>query len=398
MLRFLTAGESHGPQLTAIVEGLPAGVPVSEEAINRDLGRRQRGYGRGGRMAIERDRAQIVGGVRHGYTIGSPVALTLRNRDWANWEREMAVGLPPEGWTSARQVRMPRPGHADLPGAVKYLRRDLRDILERASARETAARVAVGAVCRCLLGEAGIRVQSMVVRIGEVAWEAPALWDEALIAAAEASDVGCPDEAVSAAMRQAIDEARESGDTLGGVFEVRAFGVPVGLGSHVSPERRLDGRLAGALMSIQAIKGVEIGLGFAAAARPGSQVHDPIRLGPDGKVLPFTRSSNHAGGIEGGISNGEDIIVRAAMKPIPTLMRPLGSVDLDGMAQADAHAERSDVCAVPAAAVVGEAAVCFELARALLGDFAGGHVTDLLAAIEHMRTSRQALWGRAEEM
>jgi chorismate synthase len=348
-------------------------------------------------MAIERDEAQIVAGVRHGLTIGSPVALTIANRDWANWELEMSPEPAPEGWQSAREVRLPRPGHADLPGAVKYLRRDMRDILERASARETAARVAVGAVCRCLLREVGIAVHSVVVRIGEVAWEPPASWDAALIEAAEASDVGCPDERASAAMREAIDRARAAGDTVGGVFEVRAFGVPMGLGSHVSSDRRLDGRLAAALMSIQAIKGVEIGLGFAAAARRGSEVHDPICLARDREGVPLTRSSNHAGGIEGGISNGQEIIVRAAMKPIPTLTRPLGSVDLDTMTPAAAHAERSDVCAVPAAAVVGEAAVCFELARALVEDFAGGHVKDLQAAVDYMRSSRQVLWGRQEE-
>jgi chorismate synthase len=396
LLRYLTAGESHGPQLTAILDGLPAGVPVCAKTIDHDLARRQRGYGRGGRMAIERDHVQIVGGVRHGRSLGSPIALLIENRDWANWEQEMSAAPATAEWSSARPVRMPRPGHADLAGAIKYGWRDMRNILERASARETAARVAVGAVCRGLLTELGIEVHSAVVRIGPAAWQSPERWDDALLAAAEASDVGCPDETVCARMREAIDAARAEGDTLGGVFEVRASGVPVGLGSHVSSDRRLDGRLAGALMSVPAIKGVEVGLGFAAAERPGSQVHDPIRLATHGTPLPFARGSNNAGGIEGGISNGEEIVVRAAMKPIPTLMRPLGSVDLDAMAHADAHAERSDVCAVPAAAVVGEAAVCFELARAILDDFTGSNVGDLQAAIDHLRADRRRLWGKPE--
>ena len=296
----------------------------------------------------------------------------------------------PPGWRSERGVRTPRPGHADLAGGAKYRHRDLRNVLERASARETAARVAVGAVCRGLLGSLGIDVVSVVCRIGSVVWDAPRQWSEELVTAAMESDVGCPDEGAAAAMRAAIDEAREEGDTLGGVFEVRALGVPPGIGSHVHWDRRLDSRLAGALMSIPAIKGVEVGLGFGAAAAPGSQVHDAIT--PAQGDWPFTRASNNAGGIEGGISNGEPIIVRAAMKPIPTLTRPLPSVNLDSLSPTEAHAERSDVCAVPAAAVVGEAVVCFEVARAMLEKLGGDHLTDVVEALAAYRRDVARLW------
>lgn len=390
LLRFLTAGESHGPAVTAILEGLPAGVCVAAHAIDRDLARRQRGYGRGGRMSIEQDCVTISAGVRHGLSLGSPIALAIRNRDWENWAQEMSVAPAPPGWRSERGVRTPRPGHADLAGGAKYRHRDLRNVLERASARETAARVAVGAVCRGLLGSLGIDVVSVVCRIGSVVWDAPRQWSEELVTAAMESDVGCPDEGAAAAMRAAIDEAREEGDTLGGVFEVRALGVPPGIGSHVHWDRRLDSRLAGALMSIPAIKGVEVGLGFGAAAAPGSQVHDAIT--PAQGDWPFTRASNNAGGIEGGISNGEPIIVRAAMKPIPTLTRPLPSVNLDSLSPTEAHAERSDVCAVPAAAVVGEAVVCFEVARAMLEKLGGDHLTDVVEALAAYRRDVARLW------
>ncbi len=390
MLRFLSAGESHGPSVSAILEGLPAGVPLRAEVIDRDLARRQRGYGRGGRMAIERDRVRIDAGVRHGLSLGSPVALTVTNRDFANWEQELSAAPAPAGWVSARAVRTPRPGHADLAGGAKYRQCDLRNVLERASARETAARVAVGALCRALLAELGVRVVSVVCQIGTVNWEVPAQWTAELVQAAEGSDVACPCASVAAAMRAAIDAARERGDTLGGVFAVRATGVPPGLGSHVHWDRRLDARLAGALMSIPAIKGVEIGLGFAAAARPGSAVHDPILPGEG--AWPFTRPTNHAGGLEGGISNGEAICLAAAMKPIPTLTRPLPSVNLDTCAPVAAHAERSDVCAVPAAAVVGEAVVCFELARAMLEKLGGDHRDDLVTALAAYRRDLARLW------
>lgn len=390
-LRFLTAGESHGPALSAILEGVPAGVPVNRRIIERDMARRQRGYGRGGRMSIEKDRVVITAGVRHGLTLGSPITLTIENRDWDNWREEMSSEAPAEGWVSERVVRTPRPGHADVAGAAKYGHRDMRNVLERASARETAARVAVGALCRCLLDTVGITVAGMVRCIGGAEWDPPAEWSEALVEAAEQSDVGCPDEAAAAAMRRAIDRAREDGDTVGGVFEVRAGGVPPGLGSHVQWDRRLDTRLAAALMSIPAVKGVEIGLGFAAAARPGSQVHDP--LVPATGDWPVGRPSNNAGGVEGGISNGEPIVVRAAMKPIPTLTRPLPSVDLDTMQSRQAHAERSDVCAVPAACVVGEAVVCFELARALLAKFGGDCLADTTEAVGAYRRRVGGLWG-----
>ena len=390
-LRFLTAGESHGPALSAILEGMPAGVPVSLEIIDRDLARRQRGYGRGGRMRIEKDRVAITAGVRHGLTLGAPIALRIENRDWDNWREEMSAEAPGEGWVSERAVRTPRPGHADLAGAAKYGHRDMRNVLERASARETAARVAVGALCRCLLDAVDITVAGMICRLGPVEWDSPAEWSEALIEAAEQSDVGCPDGGAAAAMRRAIDNAREQGDTVGGVFEVRAFGVPPGLGSHVQWDRRLDARLAAALMSVPAVKGVEVGLGFAAAALPGSQVHDPV-LPADGE-WPLRRPTNNAGGLEGGISNGEPIVLRAAMKPIPTLTRPLPSVDLDAMHSRQAHAERSDVCAAPAACVVGEAVVCFELARAVLAKFGGDCLGDTTDAVGAYRRRLGRLWG-----
>ncbi len=388
----MTAGESHGPALTAIVEGLPAGISVGSAAIDHDLRRRQVGYGRGGRMEIERDRVEISAGVRHGVTLGSPVALVVRNRDWENWREEMAVEEVEAEWETQRGVRVPRPGHADLAGGAKYRHGDLRNVLERASARETAARVAVGAVCRCLLKHLDIQVVGMVQRIGEVVWDSTGEWRPETIDSAEASDVRCPDPRTATSMRAAIDRAREDGDTLGGVFEIRACGVVPGVGSHVSSDRRLDGRLAGALMSIQAIKGVEIGLGFGAASRLGSRVHDPITV--SGGQWPFGRTTNNAGGIEGGMSNGETICVRAAMKPIPTLTRPLPSVCLDGLSPVDAHAERSDVCAVPAAAVVGEAVVCFELARALLEMFGDAHVDDILRAMAAYRDDVARIWAR----
>ncbi|OIQ58562.1 chorismate synthase [Moorella thermoacetica] len=363
MLRFLTAGESHGRGLSVIVEGMPAGVPLTDGDINTWLARRQGGYGRGGRMAIERDRAEILAGVRGGLTLGSPVALFIANRDWENWQEIMAPG--PEA-RADRVVTRPRPGHADLPGGLKYHQADLRNILERASARETAARVAAGAVAAALLKELAVELAFHVVRIGPVEVRRQVDW-EAACRAVE-SPVYCADPEAGRAMVAAIEEARQQGDTLGGVVEVLARGVPAGLGSHVHWDRRLDGRLAQALMSIPAIKGVEIGAGFRVAALPGSRVHDAIAY-REGQG--FYHPTNRAGGLEGGLTNGETLVLRAAMKPIPTLMHPLPSVDLITKQPATASIERSDVCAVPAAAVVAAAAVAWVLAGAILEQFGG---------------------------
>jgi chorismate synthase len=378
-LHFITAGESHGPCLTAVVEGLPAGLPVDVEAINRDLRRRQGGYGRGGRMQIERDKVQILGGVIGGRTTGAPVALRVENRDWANWEERWAKGDLPK-------LTIPRPGHADYAGMVKYGLDDARPVLERASARETAARVAVGAVVRLLLARFGIAVGSYVAEIGGAIAQIPDLPPDELWRLAEASDVRCPDEDAAARMRSAIDAAREAGDSLGGVFVVTATGVPVGLGSHVHWERRLDARLAHAVMSIQAIKGVEIGPAFENARKPGTQVHDELiksanggnrQMGEIGTSQIVTRTSNRAGGIEGGMSNGMPIVVRAAMKPIPTTISPLRSVDLATGEEAATQYQRSDVCAVPAASIVGEAMVAWTLADALLEKTGGDSLDEI---------------------
>jgi len=367
VLRFLTAGESHGPCLTAIVEGLPAGLTVDVEAINRDLARRQSGYGRGGRMKIEHDRIEILGGVLAGKTTGAPVALRVANRDWANWRDRWAAGDLP-------RLSIPRPGHADYAGMVKYGLDDARLVLERASARETAARVAVGALARQLLTAFDVTVGSYVVEIGGVVATLPDLPPAELGALAEESDARCPDEEAAARMRAAIDAAREAGDSLGGVFVVVATGVPVGLGSHVHWERRLDARLTAAVMSIPAIKGVEIGPAFENARRLGTQVHD--ELYPDGKG-GITRRTNRAGGIEGGMSNGQPIVVRAAMKPISTTLTPLRSVDLATGEPAQTHYQRSDICAVPAASVVGEAMVAWVLAGALLEKLGGDSLEEM---------------------
>ncbi|NLM46443.1 MAG: chorismate synthase [Firmicutes bacterium] len=380
-MRFLTAGESHGPALTAVIEGLPAQLPLTEEAINNELARRQRGYGRGGRMQIEQDRAEVLSGLRFGCTLGTPLTLLIHNRDYANWQETMApFGREPE---KAKIITQPRPGHADLAGALKYGFTDLRCVLERASARETAARVAVGAVAKALLAAFGIEVYSYVEAIGGVT--APPLEPAALKALAgqiEKSPVRCHDAQAEAEMLAAIEAVKSAGDSLGGVFVVVALGVPVGLGSHVQWDRKLDGRLAAALMSIQAIKGVEIGSGFAAAARPGSLVHDEIFWQPE---QGYFRKTNNAGGLEGGISNGEPIVCRAAMKPIPTLKKPLSSVNMQDHTPYAAAVERSDVCAVPAAAVVGEAAVAWELAAALKEKLGGDSLPEMLANYEAYR-------------
>lgn len=372
-LRWVTAGESHGPEITAVVEGIPAGLPLLAGDVDEDLARRQRGYGRGARMKIEQDRVRFTGGVRGGETIGGPIAMVIENRDHASWVDRMSAApfsAPPEPLTR------PRPGHADLAGGLKYDRRDLRDVLERASARETAARVAVGGVCRKLLGTLGVEVFAHVVAIGPVSAAVdPALPLAEVRARARASDLACADPEAAEAMRAAIRDAAHQGDTLGGVFEVIAAGAPPGLGSHAQWDRRLDGRLAQALMSIQAIKGVEIGLGFEAARRPGSEVHDPI--GHDAAARAFTRASNRAGGVEGGISNGMPIVCRAAMKPIATLKRALPSVDVRTKEPYAAAFERSDVCAVPAASVVGEAMVAITLAGAMLEKLGGDSLAEL---------------------
>ena len=371
--RFLTAGESHGEALTAVIDGVPAGLGLTEEHLNEDLARRQRGYGRGGRMKIERDQAHISSGVRWGVTLGSPITLTIQNRDWENWKQTMAVGEPPAG-ASAKSITRPRPGHADLAGAMKYGHRDIRNVLERSSARETTARVAVAGVAKRLLREFGITILSHVTEIGGVRiGPLEVLWDE-VRSRAEASEVRCADPAAERAIVEAIDRAKEAGDTLGGVFEVVALGCPVGLGSYVQWDRKLDGRLARAFCSIHAIKGVEIGMGFEAARRLGSQVHDEILFDTESG---FHRRSNSAGGLEGGVTNGQPVVVRAAMKPISTLRKPLRSVDMATKETVEAVVERGDVCAVPAAGVVGEAMMALVLVEAFLDKFAGDSIEEI---------------------
>ena len=393
MLRFLTAGESHGRALVVILEGLPAGLRLDFDAVTRELHRRQGGYGRGRRMAIESDRAEVLSGVRAGETLGSPVAMLIQNRDWVNWQYTMRATeeAPPDAGGARRgPVTRPRPGHADLAGGIKYEREDLRDILERASARETAARVAAGAVARQLLAHAGIRLASHVFRIGAVSLDDRAQVDIARAAAiADDAPLHCVDAALEQQMIAEIDRAREAGDTVGGAFEVIAAGVPVGLGSYTQWDRKLDGRLAQALMSIHAIKAVGIGLGTEVSARPGSRVHDEIVSSDAGSIPGIGRPTNHAGGLEGGVTNGEDIRVSGYMKPISTLMKPLRSVDLATMAESPAAIERSDVCAVPAAAVVGEAMVALVLADALLERFGGDSIAALDRAMAGARAHLQ---------
>jgi len=381
MLRFLTAGESHGPSLTAILEGMPAGLPLTPDDLQSDMRRRQKGYGSGGRMGIERDAVRITGGVMGGQTTGGPIALHIENRDWANWRQR---DIPP--------MTIPRPGHADLTGAIKYGYRDLRLSLERASARETAARVAVGAVCRRLLAEFGIVIGSYVVAIGRVTASLPLPAGDAAqqayltrFEAAEKSEVRCPDPDAAERMRRAIFQAMQAKDTLGGVFEVVALGVPPGLGSHVHWDRRLDARLLWAVGSIQAVKGVEVGPAFENARRRGTQVHDEIFVGDGGKVV---RRTNRAGGFEGGITTGQPIVVRGAMKPIATTLTPLRSVDLSGGEPADTQYERSDFCAVPRAAVVGEAMVAFVLADALVEKLGGDSLAEMRPRFDALRRGR----------
>ncbi len=399
MLRFLTAGESHGRSLVTIVEGVPAGLEIDFDRITQDLRRRQGGYGRGQRMAIESDRADVIAGVRRGRTTGAPIALLIANKDWKNWQLTMHVEVEaPADATGARRapVVRPRPGHADLAGGLKYEHEDLRDVLERASARETAARVAAGAIARQILQTIDIGLVSHVTGIGDVVLDDPAaVTFEMAQAIRDDAPLHCADSALESRMIAAIDRAREAGDTLGGSFEVIARGVPPGLGSYAQWDRKLDGRLAQALMSIPAIKGVGIGLGAEAARRPGSRVHDEI-VSRDSGPIALARPTNRAGGLEGGVTNGEELRVSAYMKPISTLMKPLRSVDLTTLEEAPAAIERSDVCAVPAAAVVGEAMVCLVLADAVLERFGGDSVRQLQANAReatgaiHRRLTRQA--------
>jgi chorismate synthase len=369
MLRFLTAGESHGKALVGIIEGIPYGLLLQPSVIDKELCRRQKGYGRGGRMNIESDRVQILSGVRGGITLGSPIALLIENKDWENWQDTMAI----DGSVQAEPLRLPRPGHSDLAGCLKYGTSDVRDILERASARETAMRVALGAVARQLLSPFGVRVGSHVVSIGgfSVA-DSDRCWDT-ILDRADNSPLRCMDPCVEQHMIEHIKAAAHEGDTVGGIFEVFVLGVPPGLGSHVHWDRRLDSSLARAVMSIQGIKGVEIGAGFGAAERNGSQVHDEIYY--DNGC--YVRKTNNAGGIEGGITNGEVVFLRAAMKPIPTLMRPLASVDMETKQPVSAAKERSDVCAVPAASIVAEAMVAIGIAEAFLEKFGGDSVEEI---------------------
>ncbi len=375
MLRFETAGESHGECLVATLTGLPAGIPISVEAVNRELWRRQQGYGRGGRMKIETDRAEIVAGVRHSHTIGSPVGILIRNKDWQNWTQALPVEDVDGAEDKRKPVTRPRPGHADLAGSIKYNFHDARYILERASARETTARVAVGAIAKALLGEFGICVLSHVIAVGRVHLERQAAWEE--IAELSRKDevlLGCVDPDTEARMKDVVDEAYRTGDTVGGIFEVVAHGVPVGLGSHATWDSRLDGRLAQAIVSMQAVKGVEIGFAAEGAASFGSRVQDTIHYDREGHR--FTRGANRAGGLEGGITNGQDVVVRGLLKPISTLRRPLESVDLETREPALAAYERSDVAVVPAAGVIGEAMVAIVLAQAFLEKFGGDSLAE----------------------
>lgn len=388
-IQFRTAGESHGRGLTALIEGIPAGLGLQmERDVDPELKRRMGGYGRGRRMKIESDRAELLSGVRLGETLGSPISMVIWNRDWENWTVAMSHA-PPEEDVNPKALRphyLPRPGHADLVGVLKYDRRDVRDILERASARETAARVACGAVAKRVLDEFGVRVGSHVVSIGPVEAEEQDIPEDVNLVA-DASPVRCLDAAAADRMMAEIDDAKERGDTLGGVFEVVVTGLPVGLGSYVSWDLKLDGRIAGALMSVQAVKGVEFGLGFTAARRPGSEVHDPIVRAEDKPRTGYIgRASNRAGGLEGGVTTGEPLTVRGAMKPISTLRKPLPSVDLRDGSVGDAAVERSDVCAVPAAAVVGEAMVALVLADAFLEKFGGDSISEIRRNFESYLT------------
>ena len=381
MLRFETAGESHGECLVATVTGLPAGVPVSAEFINRQLWRRQQGYGRGGRMKIETDRVEIVSGIRHSKTIGSPVALIIRNHDWQNWTEALPVEDYPGSAAKAKPVSRPRPGHADLAGCLKYNFPEARYVLERASARETAARVAAGALAKLFLAEAGIQVLGHVIAAGDVVLDRDATWEE-IVALERRNEVllSCVDPATEQRMKAVVDEAYRTGDTVGGIFEIVAHDVPPGLGSHTTWDSRLDGKLAQAIVSMQAVKAVEIGHGVHNAVSFGSRVQDPIGYDREGRR--FTRPSNRAGGLEGGMTNGQDVVVRGYLKPISTLRKPLESVDLRTRETSLAAYERSDVCVLPAAAVIGEAMVALTLAAAVIEKFGGDSLCEMKRNLE----------------
>ena len=373
MLRFLTAGESHGPCLTAIVEGCPAGFAIDMELVNRDMRRRMLGYGRGGRMKIEQDTAELRSGVRFGETLGSPITLVVENRDWKNWEKKMSSRA--EDRDHAQVVTRPRPGHADLAGVLKYDRQDVRDILERASARETAARVAIGGIAKCLLRPFGIAVRAWCSEIGGIVADHASKSPDQIFDAAEQSEVRMADPNAEKKIIAAIDACKERGDTLGGIVEVVATGLPPGLGSHAHWDRKLDGRLGHSLMSLQAVKGVEIGLGFETARRPGSAVHDEIFF--DDRTREFVRRSNNAGGTEGGMTSGAPLVAKVAFKPLSSLMKPLHSVDMKSKAEALGAIERSDVCAIPAAAVICEAVVAFVVADVFLEKFGGDSLGEI---------------------
>ncbi|WP_409346610.1 chorismate synthase [Paenibacillus sp. MBLB4367] len=381
-MRYLTAGETHGPQLTAIIEGVPSNLPLLPDSINEQLARRQKGYGRGLRMQIEKDAANLVGGVRHGMTTGAPIALVVENKDWTHWTKVMGVEPVDEDNEGRRRIHRPRPGHADLNGGLKYNQKDLRNILERSSARETTARVACGAIARQLLAQFGIKTACHVVRIGEIVAQRPELTIDELNEVTEESQVRVADKEAEAKMIAAIDAAKAEGNTLGGVVEVIIEGVPVGLGSHVQWDRKLDGRIAQAVVSINAFKGVEFGLGFEAGSLKGSEVHDPI-MHEEGRG--FYRASNRAGGFEGGMTTGEPIVVRGVMKPIATLYKPLPSVDIDTKEPFTAQVERSDTCAVPAAGVIMENIVAWEVANAFLEKFGGDSIEEIRANLENYK-------------
>jgi chorismate synthase len=383
MFRFTTAGESHGRALVAIVEGLPAGLPIDIEQINRELWRRQQGYGRGARMKIEQDRIEILSGVRHGLTLGSPLALMIENKDWANWDQIMAAEpneLAPE---KSRRVKRPRPGHADLAGGLKYDARDLRNVLERASARETAARVACGAIAKQLLTQFGVEIRSHVIQLGGIPDKPLELTFEQISTIPGDSPLNCADADAQQKMIELIDQTKTDGDTLGGIFEVVARGVVAGLGSHTSWDQKLDGRFAQAIMSIHAVKAVAIGAGIEASSLPGSQVHDEISY--SGETKEFTRATNRAGGLEGGVTNGEEIRVRGYLKPISTLRRALRSVDIDTKQEEKAAFERSDITVVPAAGVIGEAMVALTLAAAMREKFGGDSLGEMKRNFEGYR-------------
>jgi chorismate synthase len=385
MLRYLTAGESHGKCLTAILEGMPAGVPITEDDINVELARRQKGHGRGARMAIETDRVEVTGGIRWGESLGSPIAMQIQNKDWAKWQKLLSVD--PNDRDESKRVIKPRPGHADLVGALKYDRKDIQDILDRASARETASRVAVGAVCRRLLKPFGIEIFSYVREIGSVKAKNIPSEPKEIIEKAEASSVRCPDAVAEKSMVELIDKAKAAGDTLGGVYSVVITGCPPGIGSHVHWDRKLEGRLCWALMSIQAQKGVEVGLGFEMGRKHGSEVHDELFYSKD---KGYYRKGNNAGGFEGGMTTGEPIVLSVAMKPISTLMKPLNSVNMETKEPFKAEVIRSDVTAVPAAGVAAEAIAAFEVANAMCEKFGGDSLREMMdnhaRYIAHLKT------------